>query len=180
MSILSKKTKLGLAAILATLLLPMTASADGKGLMLGGGLYYGSVSEKDDGFKIDDSSGAFNLDVGWRFNKWIALDAGYWELGDYKSDKNPLGQDFKTETSAWTAGGMVSVPIWIIDIYGRLGAAWWEANPNGFDKEDGTDAYYGLGLAFNLGGSLDIYGEWTRFDLNTDLDLFGLGVRWTF
>lgn len=182
MSTLSKKTKTALAAAGLATLLPTMAYADGKGLMLEGGAYWGLVNEKvDDSVKIDDSSFAYNLGVGWRFNKWISVDGGYWDLGEYKTKSDiPLLDGAKADSDAWTLGVMGSIPIWIIDIYGRLGAAWWEADASGIDKEDGSDPYYGLGLAFNLGGSLDLYGEWTRFDLNTDLDLFGLGIRWTF
>lgn len=186
MKLLARNAQAVFVAVATAMVFSGTALADGKGLMLGGGLYYANVSGKLDGgsgiddIKFDDSSGAYNLDIGWRFNKWIAVDAGYWGLGEYKADDNVLGEDFKTDTSAWTVGGIFSVPIWIIDIYARGGAAWWEANTKGIDNDDGTDPYYGLGAAFNLGGSLDIYGEWTRFDLNTDIDLFGVGVRWTF
>ena len=182
MTTLAQKTKLGLAASALALTMPMAAVADGTGLMLGGGAYWGSVNENagDFGeFKIDDSSGAYNLDIGWRFNKWIAVDGGYWGLGEYKSDSNILGEDIKVDSSAWTVGVIGSIPIWIIDIYGRLGAAWYE-NDSRITTDDGNSAYYGLGVAFNLGASLDLYGEWTRFDIDTDLDLFGLGVRWTF
>jgi OOP family OmpA-OmpF porin len=183
MATLAQKTKLGLAASALALSIPTAAIADGTGLMLGGGLYYGTVDERVSDFgdiKLDDSSGAYNLDIGWRFNKWIAVDAGYWGLGEYKSDDSFLGQDIKVNSSAWTVGGIGSIPIWIIDLYARLGAAWYENNVSGFDNDDGTNAYYGLGIAFNIGSSLDIYGEWTRFDVDTDLDLFGLGLRWTF
>jgi OOP family OmpA-OmpF porin len=183
MTTLAQKTKLGLAAGALALSIPTAAIADGTGLMLGAGAYWGSVSENvsDIGdIEIDDNSGAYNLDIGWRFNKWIAVDAGYWGLGEYKADDNIFGQDAKVDSSAWTVGAIGSIPIWIIDIYGRLGAAWYENNVKGSDNDDGTNAYYGLGVAFNIGGSLDLYGEWTRFDIDTDLDLFGLGVRWTF
>ena len=184
MTTLAQKSKLGLAAAALALSVPTAAIAEGDGLMLGGGLYWGLVNDKasDDFFdvKVDDNSGAYNLDIGWRFNKWIAVDAGYWGLGEYKSDKNSDGDNFKASSSAWTVGGIASIPVWIIDIYGRLGAAWWETSAKHAFSDDGTDAYYGLGLAFNVGSSLDIYGEWTRFDVGADLDLFGLGVRWTF
>jgi hypothetical protein len=186
MATVLQKTGLGIAAGLIALSAPILTHADGTGLMLGAGGYYGAVDDNVDGsdfnlgnVKIDDSSGAYNLDIGYRFNKWIAVDAGYWGLGEYKSDKI-LNTDFTTDASAWTVGGIASVPIWIIDIYARGGAAYWETDTKGIGDDDGVDAYYGLGAAFNLGGSLDIYGEWIRFDLNTDLDLLGIGVRWTF
>ena len=74
---------------------------------------------------------------------------------------------------------MASVPLWIMDFYAKGGAAMWEYDGRNVDA-DGTDAYYGVGAAFNIGGSLDLYAEWVRFDLETNLDTFGLGVRWTF
>lgn len=180
MLVRGRNVLLTLVAAIATASLPLTSWADGKGLMLGGGIYYATINEseniEDIRIKFDDSSAAYNLDIGWRFNKWIGVDLGYWGLGEYKADDS----DFKTDTSAVTLGVLASIPVWIIDIYGRGGAAWWEASNKNFDNDDGTDPYYGLGLAFNLGGSLDIYGEWVRFDLNTNYDTFGIGVRWTF
>lgn len=184
---MSKQMKIrdwGIATMASLALMPIAAQAD-SGLMIAGGAYYGAVNENVDGdfdtdkIKVDDSSGAYTLGVGYRFNKWLAVDAGYWGLGEYTSDKIANGRDFTTDASAWTLGGMVSIPVWIIDIYGRAGAAWWETD-NDFGKDDDTDPYYGVGVAFNIGSSLDIYGEWTRFDLNTDLDLLGVGIRWTF
>ena len=32
----------------------------------------------------------------------------------------------------------------------------------------------------NVGGSLDLYAEWIRFDQDADIDAFGVGARWTF
>lgn len=190
----SRQFAWGLALSLATLLVPGVAGADGTGLMLGGGLYY---TELDDEFDagdfdwddieditelevlFDDKSGGFNGSIGWRFNKWLAVDAGYWDLGEFKSDRFEDSDRVKFDTTAWTVGGMVSVPLWILDIYGRAGAAFWETDSRNFD-DDGSDPYYGIGAALNIGGSLDIYLEILRFDLETNIDTAGLGVRWTF
>ncbi len=180
-----------LAVFLATfaiLLLPVSASADGEGFMLGGGAYYTQVDDDVD-FEFedigdvetffDDKSWGFNGSVGWRFNKWIALDAGYWDLGEFNSDRFEDGDKVKIDYTTWTVGGMVSVPLWILDIYARGGAAFWDADSRLLD-DDGTDPYYGLGAALNIGGSLDLYLELLRFDLDTDIDTVGFGVRFTF
>jgi OOP family OmpA-OmpF porin len=66
-----------------------------------------------------------------------------------------------------------------MDFYARGGAAFWEYDGKYID-EDGSDPYYGLGAAFNVGSSLDLYLEWVRFDLETNIDTIGLGVRYTF
>ncbi|MEH6589784.1 MAG: outer membrane beta-barrel protein [Halioglobus sp.] len=164
------------------------AHADGTGFMLGGG---GSYAQIDGGIDIDeieditdidfdDSSFSYNLNAGWRFNKWLSVDAGYWDLGSFKTEVEGLDRKQTFDSSAFTVGGMVSVPLWIMDFYARAGAAMWEADGRYID-EDGTDPYYGLGAAFNIGGSLDLYLEWVRFEeADLDLDTFGLGARWTF
>ena len=74
---------------------------------------------------------------------------------------------------------MVSVPLWIMDFYGKAGVAFWDYDGRNFDA-DGEDLYFGLGAAFNIGSSLDIYGEWVRFDQDAEIDALGVGVRWTF
>ena len=183
MSATFRKTGLALA-ISSIALLPSIASADGVGFMLGGGGYYSDVNsgiEFDDitDINFDDSSFAYNIDAGWRFNKWLALDAGYWDLGSYKSELENFDRKQSFDAQALTLGGMVSVPLWIMDFYARGGAAFWDMDGRNID-EDGTDPYYGVGAAFNLGGSLDLYLEWVRFDMEADIDTIGLGARWTF
>ena len=182
--------KLALLLGFMALLMPGFASADGVGLMLGGGAYYTQVDDDvdldyetiEDNVKafFDDKSGGYNLAIGWRFNKWIALDAGYWDLGSFNSDRFEDGDKAKIEVDTFSLGGIVSVPLWILDLYARGGAAFWDADSRNY-SEDGTDPYYGVGVALNVGGSLDFYLEILRFDLDdTDIDTAGLGVRWTF
>jgi hypothetical protein len=165
-----------------------TAAADGKGWMIGGGAYYSDMNDWDDldleNIEIEDitfggSSFSYNVQVGYRFNKWLSLDASYTDLGDYEADVESNGFRQEFDVDAFTFGGMVSVPLWILDLYGRAGVADWKFDGPLVDR-DGTDAYYGLGLAFNIGGSLDLYGEWLQYDFATRINNFGLGVRWTF
>ncbi len=194
MTILPRNKVFTLLISCAILLTPAFASADGVGLMVGGGLYYTQLDDdfdrddfdwddiediEDIKIQFDDKSGGFNGSVGWRFNKWLAVDAGYWDLGSFKSERFEDSDRVKFDTTAWTVGGMVSVPLWVLDIYGRAGAAFWEADSRNLN-EDGNDPYYGVGVALNVGGSLDIYLEILRFDLETSIDTAGLGVRFTF
>jgi hypothetical protein len=183
------KTGLGIAISCAALMIPITANADGVGWMIGGSAYYSKLDEgveidwenlKPSDLNFDSSSTALHITGGYRFNKWLSLDVGFWDLGDFKSDKGgEFDQREEFDAQTWTVGGMVSVPLWIMDFYARGGAAIWEYDGRNVDI-DGTDPYYGLGAAFNIGGSLDIYAEWVRFDLDADINTFGLGVRYTF
>jgi OOP family OmpA-OmpF porin len=126
------KVTSGLALTMVLSLFPGLANADGVGLMIGGGIYYTELDDDFDGndfdwddveeigdleVLFDDKSGGFNATVGWRFNKWLSVDAGYWDLGEFKSDRFEDIDRVKFDTTAWTVGGMVSVPLWILDIY---------------------------------------------------------------
>ena len=164
------------------------AQADSVGFFIAGGANYAQFdSDLDDEIDWDDDIEAFfddkavgyNLGAGYRFNKWLALDAAYWDLGEFKSDELDNGDKLKYDTSIWTVGGIVSVPLWILDIYGRAGAAMWDADSR-FIEEDGTDLYYGAGAAINVFRSLDIYLEYVRFDADNAIDSANLGLRWTF
>jgi hypothetical protein len=162
------------------------ALADGTGFFIAGG---GNFAELDASFEddleddleafFDDSATGYNIGAGYRFSKWLAVDVAYWDLGEFKSDTLDNGLKLKYDTSMWTAGGIVSVPLWILDVYGRAGAAMWDADSRYFDS-DGTDLYYGAGVALNVFGSLDLYAEYVRFDTDEAIDSFGLGLRLTF
>ena len=149
----------------AALMTPGIASADGEGLMLGGSVLYAQLDEdfdRDDidwddpdfddlGAIFDDKSVGFNGQIGWRFNKWIALDAGYWDLGSFSSDRiGDTGEKIDLDVTALSLGGMVSVPLWILDLYGRAGWTWWDAESRltrltGLGNEGLRFAYDALG-----------------------------------
>ena len=183
-----KKFSLALLLSSATALFPSLAQADATGFFISGGANYGWLDtdledelDWDEELEalFDDSSVGYNLGAGYRFNKWLSLDAGYWDLGEFKSDRLENGSKIGFDTTVWTAGGMVSVPLWILDVYARGGAAMWEVDSRYID-EDGTDVYYGAGAALNIFGSLDVYAEYVRFDADDAIDTATLGLRFTF
>ena len=181
-------TPAALALALAMGLAPRPALADSTGLFIAGGANYAELdsSIEDDLEDIedlealfDDRAVGYNLGAGYRFNKWLAIDAAYWDLGEFKSDKLTNGQKIGFDTTIWTVGGIVSVPLWILDIYGRAGVAMWDVDSR-FISEDGTDPYYGAGVALNIFGSTDLYLEYVRFDAEEAIDSANLGIRFTF
>lgn len=172
----------------ATALAASVAQADSTGFFIAGGANYAQFdSDLEDEIDwnddieafFDDKAVGYNLGGGYRFNKWLAVDAAYWDLGEFKSDSLENGQKFKYDTSIWTVGGIVSAPLWILDVYGRMGAAMWDAESR-YIEEDGTDIYYGAGVALNVFRSLDLYVEYVRFDFDNAIDSANLGMRFTF
>ena len=181
-----------LVPILATLMLilALPAKADSTGFFLAGGVNYNGIDDTFDKEDFsppedletiyDDSSVGFNLGGGWRFNKWFALDAAYWDFGEFRSESDAINGDKENlDATVLTVGGIASIPLWIFDVYARGGAAFWDLEGDRF-KDDGTDLYYGVGAALNIFGSLDIYLEAVRFDTETDINSVGAGLRFTF
>jgi hypothetical protein len=169
--------------------------------MLSGAVYYAEVNDKarNEGgnleIEMDDGSDAYNFSVGYSFNKWVAIESGHWWLGEFNSSEGSLftgsTSDLTAKSNAWTVGVLGFYPLGNFDIYGRLGAAWWETkfergrSDNILNRDrrfeiDGGDPYFGLGGTYNINETVGIYVEWTRFAIDTDIDLFGIGVRLTY
>lgn len=174
--------------MLAAAFITRPALADSEGFFIAGGVNYAELdSSVEDDLDLgddlealfDDRAAGYNLGAGYRFNKWLAIDAAYWDIGEFKSDELDNGQKVAYDTSMWTVGGIVSVPLWILDVYGRMGAAMWDVDSR-YIENDGTDVYYGVGAALNVFGSLDLYAEYVRFDADEAIDSIGLGMRFTF
>jgi OOP family OmpA-OmpF porin len=182
----SKLKRIALVTTAASLPLMVAegAHAGGTGPLIAGAVSYIEIDDSfsdSNGFEnfFDDKDVGYNFGAGWRFTKWFAADAAYWDLGSFKSDRFGDGERSKIDADAITVGAMVSAPLWLIDIYARGGAAFWDADSDRHG-DDGTDPYYGVGGAINIFRTIDLYAEWVRFDLGTDLDTYNLGIRLTF
>lgn len=178
------------AAILLSALVATTATANEDGWFIGGSFQYVQIDGRIDsdlgeggccGLKVDDNGTGFSLGGGYRFNPYIAVDAAYWDLGDVITEGIPgggrgrIGFDF----SAWTIGGIASLPISIFELYGRAGLANWEADGRQIDGDD-TDGYFGVGWGLNIGESVNLYVEYLYIDAEAPVDTIGAGLRYKF
>jgi hypothetical protein len=168
----------GLAALLA--LTSTAVSADG--FYVGAGAYKTEIDLED--YSDDDTvPAAF---VGYQFldTNFLMLSAelGYYDLGDYSEFK--LGNDYSVDADALTLAGVVYIPIGpFFEIYAKAGAASVSVDYqiNGVrDDADGTEAFGGLGFAFDIFDTIDIYAEYLIFDTEVDSEMFGVGVRFDF
>ena len=165
-------TTAGLAVVLPE------AAADEGGVVVGGGAYFSQIDE-DAGVLFNDSDNAYTGSIGWRFNEWISIDAGYWDLGEYNSDRFGDGYRIDASVDTWSLGAIVGMPIGVVDLYLRGGMAFWDADAGIFEEND-RDPYYGFGLGFDLNDNIQIYSEWIRFDIAASIDTLGVGLRYTF
>jgi outer membrane immunogenic protein len=177
--------KLLLATTLA--LLAGAVHAEGLGLYAGAGITRAKVDNVfGDNLNINDTS-------------WKAI-LGFHPLGPFGVEVNYLDLGSETRRFAGLGGahadakafaayavGFLPLPLPIVDIYGKLGAARWQlsgntTSPNLFALSDhGTNFAWGVGAQAHFGriaGRL----EYERFDVNhTDgVKLFTLGATYTF
>ena len=192
-----KTTKMGaLAAVLFLAASAAYADDPPLGFYLGASIGSASLELEDSNtsadFKGDDTG--FKLAAGYRFLKWVAVEASYQDYGQPEDDV--LGVRLRGDFSSFSVSALGLLPLGDFDLYARGGIARWdgslEAVNFGIDvSEDNTDPLFGLGAQYRA-GRLAIRLEYEALLLGFDddeddeadgddwVDLVALGVTWTF
>ena len=144
----------------------------------------GSTDEKDTVWKLFG---------GYQFNRYIAVEGGYVDLGK-ASISGPQGFA-STDSKAWQVGAVGSVPLSPQFAFtGKFGLARASTDGSGsingvpFSASDhNTAPTYGLGMRYDFTKSVALRGEWERFRLKnagfsgkSDADLFTLNALFKF
>jgi outer membrane immunogenic protein len=177
--------KLLLATTLA--LAAGAAQAEELGLYAGAGITRSDIDNVfDAGPKINAT--AWKAILGFRPPGPFAIEANYLDLGSQTQHFAGLGNTH-TDAKAFAAYavGFLPLPVPIIDLYGKLGAARWQldgnaTNPNLFAVSDrGTDFAWGVGAQAHF-GRIAARLEYEQFDMrNTDgVKVYTLGATYTF
>ena len=183
-----RKTIIAAALAASFSLLSLPALSADNGIYLGASVGQSSVQFDDNiggqNLNFDASATGFKAIAGWRFLDWVAVEANYVDLGS--GDDNVLGEKIETDINGVSLAAVGFVPLGPVDLFARVGAVNWNADldaPNlGVSaSDDGTDLTYGVGAQFRV-WSLSIRGEYEIFDIDgpDDVDMFSIGVTWTF
>jgi hypothetical protein len=160
----------------------------GNAIAADNGFYLGAAASqsKIDGFgNLDLKDSGYKVIAGFRPLDSFAVELNYMDLG---SDSVTAGAArFDAEAKAYAAYGMLMLPLPFVDLYVKAGVAQWEVKGRlsaitvSSFKDDGTEFAYGGGVQAHF-GSLGARLEYESFDIeDTDgLDLFSLGLTWTF
>lgn len=176
-----------LFALPVLLLFTATAWAE-SGLAIGGGVGAASLNEDFDGFDIDADSTAFRLTVGWQFNDYVSVEAGYHNFGRFEqtvdADGTPVEVSLKAD--GFTLGVTGSLPLGErFSLFGRAGAFFWDgdADINGVSqaRPEDTNLFLGFGLSYQLTEKLDLTGDLTRYELDaSESNVLSVGFRYIF
>ena len=108
----------------------------------------------------------------------LSAELGYYDLG--KTDSN----DYKVDASAFTLAGVAYLPIGpFFEVYAKAGIASVSVEVDAFgqkDDFDGDEAFGGVGFAFDILDTIDIYAEYLLFDTEIDSEMIGVGIRFAF
>ncbi len=174
-SLLKSVLSAGLAASLA--LSASAVSADG--FYIGAGVYKSDM----DSNAFSDSDTVPAAFVGYQFIDtnffMLSAELGYYDLGDYSKNVNSV------DASAFTLAGVAYLPLGpIFEVYAKAGAAVVSGDVKFAnhvkDDIDGTDFFGGVGAAFDILDTVDIYAEYLVFNTEVDSDMLGVGVRLDF
>jgi OOP family OmpA-OmpF porin len=147
---------------------------------------------------FEDSDTTLALFAGYHFNPYIAVEAGYIDLGaaEYRSTGTvnppgpvlsmPLAANVDMESTGFTLTALGSLPLGnVVELHGRLGflfaqtdlsVAITSASASGADTRtlDSIGALFGVGAGFNFGEHWSLSLDWTRYanvgDENEDDD----------
>jgi len=189
---MKKSTLAMLTAAAALISFPAAAQkAPETGFYAGGGL--GKSSFKDGcrlGGSCDDGDTAIKIFAGYQFNRYVAGEFGYVDLGRAKSTAGGLTDEVKVR--AWELSAVGSVPV--VDrfsLFGRFGVYFAEAEENtnftGNSSHSNNDLTYGFGARYDFTRNLAVRGELQRYSsvgggnsTKTDIDLLAISVLWMF
>lgn len=142
----------------------------------------------------DDKDTAFRLFGGYQFNRFVAAEIGYADMGKAKLT-GPGGTDEMAAT-AFDLSAVLSYPFASsgFNVFGRLGLYAGKIELSGPDhgSKNSTNVTFGVGAGYDFSKNLGVRGEWQRYSKmkvrndvtavedDGDVDMLSIGVLWRF
>jgi hypothetical protein len=154
------------------------------------------------GVSVDDTDTGYSTGLGYEFNKYMAFEGGYADLGKATATYSSAisgtinGTPFsatgtinaQAQADGFYFGPILSLPVTDnFSVYAKSGFFIWDIDTSASAtgtltyggtiyagsveataSDDGTDAYFGAGLAYDITKTLSVKTEWTRFQIDSD------------
>ena len=139
------------------------------------------------GFSCDEKDTAYRLFAGTKFNRWLGMEVGATQFGKWSRAGG--------QTEAWAADIAATAGVELArnsSIFAKLGAAYTQTEVSGTalgletGKESNWSPRYGVGGQIGLSQNWALRADWDRYQNVTfrgreeDVDLWMLGVQYTF
>jgi len=193
-----------IAAAALAILIATPAWSQDAGFYLGASIGQSRAKDFCDdsgGFSCDDKDTAWKLLGGYQFNRHLAVEAGYTDLGEVGVSGVLSGVSVRgtVEVTAFELMGVGSIPLMDrFSLYGKLGLYHAETKQNvtgslgtvtvtDNDKEKNTDLTFAFGARFDITRNLGVRAEWQRYlDVGggeigeDDVDVLSVGLLFRF
>ena len=169
--------------------IPFKANADDTGFFIGGGVGQAFIRDSfsdlgnEEDFNFNEKDLGYRLFLGYRPLKILAVEAGWRNFGTPDKGVLNIGA-IEYKNTAFDAFVVGIVPIWILEIHGKVGVGLWDSKTKfmGIERNDnGSDFMWGAGLAVQI-ASIGVRVEWEQ--LETDhpetLGMASVGLTYTF
>jgi OOP family OmpA-OmpF porin len=142
------------------------------------------------GTKCDNKDTAPGFFAGWQFNRNLAVELGYRDLGKMQATVGGADRDIKFK--AWEALGVGILPVGgVTSVYGKAGVFYGIANGGAAfaaNEQKKARFTFGAGVQFDLSRSFAVRGEWQRYTAlaggtfggKTDIGIVGLSGLYRF
>jgi len=137
---------------------------------------------------VDDSDTTYTVRLGYRVNKYFAIEGGYYDLGQYTFNGKVGNVDVSGSAKAksWGLSAVGIAPLSdAFELYGRLGIEQSELKANAntalltaSESDKQTGATYGFGGRYLFTKQFGMFAEWMKNDkINVDSYLIGVDFR---
>jgi OOP family OmpA-OmpF porin len=147
----------------------------------------------DPGYQAQDNS-AYKFSGGYRFMKYLAVEAGYTDLGSPQAwEVNVQEHPDRAEVSikGWNAYAVGIIPLSkSLDLFGKIGMVAWDTTVRSeqdgeviFSETDsGTDLAYGIGFGWWVGKHVALRPEGESYTIGDydDVTAYAVGMSYTF
>jgi OOP family OmpA-OmpF porin len=163
---------------LALSLLPIQLFAQGY---VGATVGQVDVDTAEDELRFDEDT-SWSVLGGYRINQYFAFEGSYVDFGKPDVENLP---NASVEADAFDFAILGILPVTDrFAIFGRVGFMSWDVKAYQFGREvgsdDGEDATFGAGIAFNVTDQFSISAGFQRYDLDTYVDTIYLGAKFYF
>lgn len=154
--------------------------------------------------KVDDSGASYGLFLGYKFNQYFSVEAGYLDLGERSVEFSgqttdldayyDLAEHVYPETGdGWSLSVLGTYPLSErFSVTGKLGYFAWEldavtssiadeASQVGSDSHSGSGVWLGAELGYQINHDMQAYVSYQHMPLDADeVGVFALGLRYWF
>jgi OOP family OmpA-OmpF porin len=165
-----------------------------QGFYLGGGVgdfsaavdEINNIDDVDDvGIDFSDGDNALKVFGGWRFNRFMALQADFVDFGESSGFVSPSAQG--TSDVQGIAPSIVgTLPLGPVELFGRVGMMFYEVDLNlsggRIVDESGEDLVWSAGVGIDLFERLNLRLEYEEIDIEQldEADAIWLNAAWKF